>query len=83
MLTNRVRTGGSYVSGGTASFPTTGFPASAYIGNNRRVGGGQQSQPSPMAGGLASVLTYNPTHSLMIIVALVLVGYTLWHIDNR
>jgi hypothetical protein len=83
MMTNRVRTGGGYQSGGTASFPTTGFPASAYLGNNRRVGGGSQGQPSPMAGGIASVLQYNPTHSLIIIVALVVIGYALWHADNR
>jgi hypothetical protein len=78
-----MRTGGAYQSGGTSSFPTTGFPASAYLGNNRRVGGGQQSQPSPMAGGIGQALQYNPTHSLIIIVALMFLGYTLWHLDNK
>lgn len=81
MLTKR--TGGSYSSGGTASFPVTGFPASAYLGNNRRVGGGQQSQPSPMAGGIGQALQFNPTHSLMVLVALIVVGYFLWHLDNK
>lgn len=77
------RAGGTY-STGTASFPVTGFPASAYLGNNRRVGGGSnQSQPSPMAGGLGSALSYNPQHSLMVIVGLVVVGYFLWHLDNK
>jgi hypothetical protein len=82
MMTQK-RTGGGYQSGGTSSYPVTGFPASAYLGNNRRVGGGQQSQPSPMLGGLGQALNYNPQHSLFIIVALVIIGYTLWHLDNK
>jgi hypothetical protein len=77
------RTGGAYQSGGTSSFPVTGFPASAYLGNNRRVGGGQQGQPSPMLGGLGQTMQYDPKHSLIIIVALVVVGYFLWHLDNK
>jgi hypothetical protein len=80
---SNAKTGGTYASGGTSSFPVTGFPASAYLGNNRRVGGGQQSQPSPMLGGLGQALAYDPKHSLAIIVILVVVGYALWHIDNK
>jgi hypothetical protein len=83
MLNRGVRTGGSYQSGGTSSFPTTGFPASAYLGNNRRVGGGSQSQPSPMAGGIGQSLQFNPTHSLIALVVLIFIGYTLWHMDNK
>ena len=83
MMTNRVRAGGTYATG-TSSFPVTGFPASAYLGNNRRVGGGSnQSQPSPMAGGLGSALQYNPQHSLIILIVLIALGYFLWHLDNR
>ena len=82
-MRSNVKTGGAYQSGATASYPTTGFPRSAYLGNNRRVGGGQQSQPSPMAGGIGQTLTYNPQHSLIILLVLVFVGYTLWHLDNK
>lgn len=82
-MLSQKRTGGTYASGGTSSFPVTGFPASAYLGNMRRVGGGQQSQPSPMAGGIGQALAYNPQHSLIILVALIVVGYMLWHLDNK
>lgn len=78
-----MRTGGGYQSGGTSSFPVTGFPSTAYTGNNRRVGGGSQGQPSPMLGGLGQALQYDPKHSLALIVGLVIVGYLLWHMDNR
>lgn len=81
MLTKR--TGGGYASGGTSSFPTTGFPASAYLGNNRRVGGGVQGQPSPMAGGIGQALQFNPTHSLVVLIAIIIIGYWLWHLDNK
>jgi len=77
------KTGGTYQSGGTASYPVTGFPASAYLGNNRRVGGGSQSQPSPMLGGLGQALQYDPRHSLIIIGLLIIGGYLLWHMDNK
>src|SRR5258708_33440866 len=66
------RTGGSYQSGGTSSFPVTGFPSTAYLGNNRRyMGGGPQSQPSPMARRLVERARYDPRHSLILIVALI------------
>lgn len=81
MLTRR--TGGSYQSGATSSYPVTGFPATAYLGNMRRVGGGQQSQPSPMAGGVGQSLQFNPTHSLIILVVLIAIGYFFWHLDNK
>ena len=77
------RTGGSYVSGATSSYPVTGFPGSAYLGNNRRVGGSQQSQPSPMAGGIGQSTAYNPQHALLTIVVLIVGGVLLWHLDNR
>jgi hypothetical protein len=79
----RDRATGGYQSGGTSSFPVTGFPASAYLGNNRRVGGGSQGQPSPMAGGIGQALQFNPTHSLVVLIVIIAVGYTLWHVDNR
>ena len=76
--------GGSYVSGGTSSFPTTGFPASAYLGNNRRyTSGGVQSQPSPMAGGIGQALQFNPQHQLLFLGIILVVGYWLWHLDNK
>jgi len=78
------RTGGGYASGGTSSFPVTGFPATAYLGNNRRyVGGGPQAQPSPMAGGIGSVMQYDPRHSLIVIVVLIAAGVWFWHLDNK
>ncbi len=81
MLTKR--TGGGYSSGGTSSYPVTGFPASAYLGNNRRVGTGNQGQPSPMAGGIGTALQFNPTHSLITLIVIVVIGYLLWHMDNK
>jgi hypothetical protein len=77
------RATGGYQSGGTSSFPVTGFPSSAYLGNNRRVGGGSQSQPSPMAGGIGQAMQFNPTHSLIVLIVLIVIGYTLWHMDNK
>ena len=78
------RTGGSYASGGTSSFPVTGFPKTAYLGNNRRyVGGGPQGQPSPMAGGIGQALNYDPRQSLIVIVVLVAGWVLLWHLDNK
>lgn len=81
MRTNKAT--GGYQSGGTSSFPTTGFPASAYLGNNRRVGGGSQGQPSPMAGGIGQAMQFNPTHSLIVLIVIIFIGYTLWHMDNK
>lgn len=72
-----------YQSGGTSSYPVTGFPASAYTGNNRRyVGGGKTSQPTSIAG-LSNVPSYNPQHLLITVAVLVIVGYAAWHLDNK
>lgn len=78
------KTGGTYASGATSSFPVTGFPATAYLGNNRRVGSGsRQGQPSPMLGGLGQATNYNPQHSLIVIGVLIVIGYFFWHMDNK
>ena len=72
-----------YQSGGTSSYPVTGFPQSAYLGNNRRmVGGGKTSQPTSI-GGLSNVPSYNPKHLLLTVAVLIVVGYWLWHLDNK
>lgn len=71
-----------YQSGGTSSYPVTGFPASAYLGNNRRAGGGKQGQPSSMSG-IANVAQYSQQHVLITLGALAFGGYLLWHLDNR
>lgn len=77
------QTQNGYQSGGTSSFPVTGFPASAYTGNNRRyVGGGKSSQPSSIAG-LSNVPSYNPQHLLITVAVLIAVGYLAWHLDNK
>ena len=83
-IQGRSSTGGSYKSGGTASFPITGFPASAYLGNNRRyTSGGIQSQPSPMSGGIGNAISFDPRHQLVFLAILVAGGYWVWHMDNK
>jgi hypothetical protein len=83
-VTGRNTTGGSYQSGGTSSFPTTGFPSSAYLGNNRRyVGGGVQGQPSPMAGGAGTATAFDPRHQLVFLVVIIALGVWLWYKDNK
>ena len=83
-VTSRAATGGSYASGGTSSYPVTGFPRGAYLGNNRRyVGGGPQSQPSPMAGGIGQALNFDPRHALIIMVLIGAIGVYLWYLDNK
>ena len=85
MFSNRSRGSNQdgYQSGGTSSFPTTGFPQSAYQGNNRRyVGGGKTSQPTSIAG-LSNVPLYDPKHLLIVVVGLVIAGAVLWHLDNK
>lgn len=77
-------TGGSYSSGGASAYPVTGFPKTAYLGNNRRyTAGGPQSQPSPMAGGVGQALNFDPRHALVFMVILIVAGVYLWHLDNR
>ncbi len=71
-----------YQSGGTSSYPVTGFPASAYLGNNRRAGGGKQGQPSSMSG-IANVAQYSQQHVLITLGVLIGIGYLFWHWDNR
>ena len=83
-----VRSAGSanaaYASGGTSSFPVTGFPASAYLGNNRRVGGGQYGAgPSAVSSALGNIQQLDNKHVIIILVIVFLVGYGLWHLDNR
>jgi hypothetical protein len=72
----------SYLSGGTSSFPITGFPKSAYRGNNRMSGGGQQSQPSSLSG-LGTSANYDPKHVLITVGVLIIGGYFFWHLDNK
>lgn len=81
-LASRKNNQDGYVSGGASSYPTTGFPASAYRGNNRRVGGGSQGQPGTMSG-LANVVQYNQQHVIIVVAVLVALGYFFWHLDNR
>lgn len=71
-----------YRSGGATSYPVTGFPVSAYRGNNRRVGGGQQGQPSTLSG-LANVQQYSQQHLLIVLAVLAIGGYLLFHLENR
>jgi hypothetical protein len=73
---------GTYQSGGTSSYPVTGFPATAYRGNNRRAGGGKQGQPSSMSG-LSNVAQYSQQHVLITLGVLIGLGYLVWHLDNR
>src|SRR6266568_3100345 len=85
--TASVRSAGSanagYASGGTSSYPVTGFPASAYLGNNRRVGGGYQSSPSAVASSLSNISQLDNKHVIVFIVGFIVLGYFLWHMDNK
>lgn len=71
-----------YQSGGTSSFPMTGFPASAYRGNNRAAGGGNQGQPSTFSG-ITNVQQYASEHLWITVGVLIGLGYLFWHLDNR
>lgn len=86
-VSSRVASAGAgnagYASGGTSSFPVTGFPASAYLGNNRRVAGGYQSSPSAISSALGNVTQFSSQHMIISLAIIVLIGYTLWHLDNR
>lgn len=82
MLSQRNNRQNGYQSGGTSSFPTTGFPASAYRGNNRMAGAGSQGQPSTFSG-LTNVQQYDTKHLVIVIGLLIGVGYLAWHLDNR
>jgi hypothetical protein len=72
-----------YSSGGTSSYPVTGFPASAYLGNNRRVAGGYQSSPSAISSALGNVTQFSSQHIIIVLAVIAVVGYTLWHLDNK
>jgi hypothetical protein len=81
-----VRSAGSgnaaYASGGTSSYPVTGFPASAYLGNNRRVGGGYQASPSAVSSALGNVTQLSNIHLIIVAAVIILLGAGLWHLDN-
>ena len=69
---------------GTASYPVTGFPASAYRGNNKWSGGGVQGQPSTLTSAFTmNAAQINPKTLAIVLGVLVVVGYGLWHIDNK
>lgn len=72
-----------YASGGTSSYPVTGFPASAYLGNNRRVAGGYQASPSAISSALGNVVQFSSQHMIIVLVLIFVLGYSLWHMDNR
>ena len=72
-----------YASGGTSSYPVTGFPASAYLGNNRRVAGGRQASPSAVSSALGNITQFSSQHIIIVLAVVVIGGYPLWHLDNR
>jgi hypothetical protein len=72
-----------YASGGTSSYPVTGFPASAYLGNNRRVNGSYQASPSAVSSTLGNISQLSKGHVVIALVVIVGVGYALWHLDNK
>lgn len=82
MLSQRANRQNGYQSGGTASFPVTGFPASAYRGNNRIAGGSQASRGSTFQG-ITNVQQYDTKHLVIAIAVLIALGYFFWHLDNR
>lgn len=81
-----VRSAGSanaaYASGGTSSFPVTGFPASAYLGNNRRVAGGYQASPSAVSSALGNITQLSSTQLIIAAGIIIVIGAGLWHLDN-
>lgn len=72
-----------YASGGTSSYPVTGFPASAYLGNNRRVAGGYQSSPSAISSALGNVTQLDNKQVIIVLAVFGIGGYFLWHMDNK
>jgi hypothetical protein len=82
-----VKTAGSgnagYSSGGTSSFPVTGFPSSAYLGNTRRVAGSYQASPSAVSSALGNIQQLDSKHVIIVLGAAVVIGYVVWHLDNK
>lgn len=72
-----------YASGGTSSFPVTGFPASAYLGNNRRVAGSYQASPSAVSSALGNITQLDNKHVIIVLAVIAIGGYLLWHMDNK
>lgn len=72
-----------YASGGTSSFPVTGFPSSAYLGNNRRVQGSASASPSAVSGALGNIQQLDPKHLVIVLGVVIVAGYALWHLDNK
>jgi hypothetical protein len=70
---------------GTSSFPVTGFPKSAYRGNNSLGSpGGVQGQPSTLAGMFSNnAVQLDNMHVLIVLAVIIVLGYTLWHLDNK
>lgn len=70
---------------GTSSYPVTGFPMSAYRGNNSLGSpGGVQGQPSTLAGMFSNnAVQLDNVHVLIVLGVLMVLGYTLWHLDNK
>jgi hypothetical protein len=70
---------------GTSSYPVTGFPASAYTGNNvRGASGGQQGNPSTLASMFSNNAAQIDGKTLAIVLGvLIVIGYGAWHLDNR
>jgi hypothetical protein len=70
---------------GTSSFPVTGFPISAYRGNNSLgAPGGVQGQPSTLAGMFSNnAVQLDNMHVIIVLAVLAGIGYFLWHLDNK
>ena len=69
---------------GTAAYPVTGFPTSAYRGNNKWAGGGVQSQPSPLASAFQNNATQlDPIHFALVLGVIVVLGYAFHHMDEK
>jgi hypothetical protein len=69
---------------GTAAYPVTGFPTSAYRGNNKWAGGGVQSQPSPLASAFQNNATQlDSIHFAIVLGVIVVLGYAFHHMDEK
>lgn len=70
---------------GTSSYPVTGFPISAYRGNNSLgAPGGVQGQPSSLAGAFSNnAVQLSNVQVLAVLAVMIFIGYFLWHLDNK